>query len=402
MQVWPAPPLPALPGDGRVPKVWDTSSRSYVAVDSVESASMYVCGITPYDATHLGHAATYVGFDLLNRAWRDAGLTVSYVQNVTDVDDPLLDRARETGETWQALAAREIALFQGDMAALRVVPPMRYVGVVESIPIVVALIQRLQDAGVTYLVDSDLYFSATAAPDFGVVSRADHATMLALFAERGGDPDRPGKKDPLDWLLWRGARPDEPSWDTAIGPGRPGWHIECTAIVLEYLEPDIDVQGGGSDLAFPHHEMCAAQASVVTGVPFARSFVQAGMVAYDGAKMSKSRGNLVFVSKLLAAGVDPMAIRLALLAHHYRDDWEYTDADLSAAVERLQAWRSAAARSNTPDAEALLEAVRMRLEDDLDAPGALAAVDAWAAGDSESDGAALMRATVDALLGIAL
>ena len=163
--------------------------------------------------------------------------------------------------------------------------------------------------------------------------------MLALFAERGGDPDRPGKKDPLDWLLWRGARPDEPSWETAIGPGRPGWHIECTAIVLEYLEPDIDVQGGGSDLAFPHHEMCAAQATVVTGVPFARSFVQAGMVAYDGEKMSKSRGNLVFVSKLRAAGVDPMAIRLALLAHHYRDDWEYTDADLTAAVERLRVWR---------------------------------------------------------------
>ncbi|HEY8729261.1 MAG TPA: cysteine--1-D-myo-inosityl 2-amino-2-deoxy-alpha-D-glucopyranoside ligase [Acidothermaceae bacterium] len=402
MQVWPAPPLPALPGDGRVPKIWDTSSHSYVAVDSVERASMYVCGITPYDATHLGHAATYVGFDLLNRAWRDAGLTVSYVQNVTDVDDPLLDRARETGETWQALAAREIALFQGDMAALRVVPPMQYIGVVESIPVVVALIQRLQNAGVTYLVDSDLYFSATAAPDFGVVSRLDHATMLALFAERGGDPERAGKKDPLDWLLWRGPRPDEPSWDTAIGPGRPGWHIECTAIVLEYLEPDIDVQGGGSDLAFPHHEMCAAQATVVTGVPFARSFVQAGMVAYEGAKMSKSRGNLVFVSKLLAAGVDPMAVRLALLAHHYRDDWEYTDADLAAAVERLEAWRSAAARSNTPDAEALLEAVRMRLEDDLDAPGALAAVDAWAAGASDSDGAALMRATVDALLGIAL
>ncbi len=285
---------------------------------------------------------------------------------------------------------------------------MRYVGVVESIPIVVALIQRLQAAGVTYLVDSDLYFSAAAAPDFGAVSRLDHATMLALFAERGGDPDRPGKKDPLDWLLWRAARPDEPSWDTPIGPGRPGWHIECTAIVLEYLAPDIDVQGGGTDLAFPHHEMCAAQATVVTGVPFARSYVQAGMVAYDGEKMSKSRGNLVFVSKLRDAGVDPMAIRLALLAHHYRDDWEYTDADLAAAVERLHTWRLAATRSNTPDAEALLEAVRMRLEDDLDAPGALAAVDVWAAGAStadratDADGAALMRATVDALLGIAL
>src|SRR5450432_165712 len=336
MQPWDAPSaFPALPGRGVLPRVWDTSAGAAVVVGSPAGASMYVCGITPYDATHLGHAATYVGFDLLNRVWRDAGVDVSYVQNVTDVDDPLLERAAATGETWQHLATRAIELFHADMTALRVLPPLHYVGVVESIPVVAALIQKMLDAGVAYDVEGDLYFSVASAPDFGVVSHDNHATMLALFAERGGDPDRPGKKDPLDCLLWRGARPDEPSWDTAIGPGRPGWHIECTAIVLEYLEPDIDVQGGGSDLAFPHHEMCAAQATVVTRVPFARSFVQAGMVAYDGAKMSKSRGNLVFVSKLLAAGVDPMAIRLALLAHHYRDDWEYTDADLAAAVERL-------------------------------------------------------------------
>jgi L-cysteine:1D-myo-inositol 2-amino-2-deoxy-alpha-D-glucopyranoside ligase len=403
MQPWSAPTFSALPGVGQRPKVWDTSTQSLVTAGGADAASMYVCGITPYDATHLGHAATYVGFDLLNRAWRDAGVEVSYVQNVTDVDDPLLKRAAATGERWQDLAAREIALFRDDMTALRVVPPMRYVGVVESIPIVAGVIERLIAAGVAYAIDADLYFSVASAPAFGEVSGDDHATMLALFAERGGDPERPGKKDPLDWLLWRGARPEEPSWETAIGKGRPGWHIECTAIALEYLHAPLDVQGGGSDLSFPHHEMCAAQAVVLTGVPFARHYVHSGMVGYDGEKMSKSRGNLVFVSKLRFAGVDPMAIRLALLAHHYRADWEYTDADLAAANARLQAWRTAAAKPSGPAADALLAQVRARLADDLDAPGALAAVDAWATDTGDDpDGPVLMRATVDSLLGIAL
>jgi L-cysteine:1D-myo-inositol 2-amino-2-deoxy-alpha-D-glucopyranoside ligase len=421
MQPWLGPVLPALPGRGRLPDVWDTSEQAVVPVGS-PSVSMYVCGITPYDATHLGHAATYVGFDLLNRVWRDAGATVDYVQNVTDVDDPLLERAAATGESWQDLAAREIALFHEDMTALRVLAPARYVGVVESIPIVAALIERLQAAGAAYDVDGDLYFAVAAAPDFGSVSRADHATMLALFAERGGDPQRPGKKDPLDWLLWRAERPGEPAWDTAIGRGRPGWHVECTAIALEYLATPLDVQGGGRDLVFPHHEMCAAQAAVVTGGPFARSYVHSGMVAYDGEKMSKSRGNLVFVSVLRHSGVDPMAIRLALLAHHYRSDWEYTDADLATAMQRLQAWRTAASRETAPAADALLAAVRHRLADDLDSPGALAAIDAWAATGPETTGSettgseptgsaagaddatapGLMRAIADALLGIAL
>jgi L-cysteine:1D-myo-inositol 2-amino-2-deoxy-alpha-D-glucopyranoside ligase len=388
--------------------VWDTSAQAVVPVGSA-SASMYVCGITPYDATHLGHAATYVGFDLLNRAWRDAGVDVAYVQNVTDVDDPLLERAAATGESWQDLAAREIALFHEDMTALRVLPPARYVGVVESIPIVVALIQRLQAEGAAYDIDGDLYFPVAAARDFGAVSGMDHATMLALFAERGGDPQRPGKKDPLDWLLWRAERSGEPAWDAAIGRGRPGWHVECTAIALEYLATPLDVQGGGSDLVFPHHEMCAAQSAVVTGVSFARSYVHSGMVGYDGEKMSKSRGNLVFVSVLRRSGVDPMAIRLALLAHHYRGDWEYTNADLAAATARLHAWRAAASLVTAPSADQLLATVRDRLADDLDSPGALAAIDAWVstAADAVTDAAdpiapGLMRSTADALLGIAL
>ncbi len=411
MQPWPAPQpstsLAALPGEGRLPRVWDTATQSTMTVGTAAGASIYVCGITPYDATHLGHAATYVGFDLLNRAWRDAGVEVNYVQNVTDVDDPLLERAAATGETWQNLAAREIALFHTDMTALRVLPPRHYVGVVESIPGVVAVIQKLQADGAAYDVDGDLYFTVGSADDFGSVSHDDRATMLALFAERGGDPERPGKRDPLDSLLWRAERPGEPAWDTAIGRGRPGWHVECTAIALEYLDPPFDVQGGGRDLVFPHHETCAAQGSVLTGGPFARSYVHAGMVGYEGAKMSKSRGNLVFVSKLLGAGVDPMAIRLALLAHHYRSDWEYTQADLDSAVARVATWRAATAASAAPPADGLLAAVRERLGDDLDAPGALAAIDEWAAsalGAGGGDPAApeLVRAVADLLLGIAL
>jgi L-cysteine:1D-myo-inositol 2-amino-2-deoxy-alpha-D-glucopyranoside ligase len=416
MQPWQEPPSReshVLPGRGRLPRVWDTSTQASVRVGSLiggsaAGASMYVCGITPYDATHLGHAATYVGFDLLNRAWRDAGLEVNYVQNVTDVDDPLLERALATGEPWEQLATREISLFHEDMAALRVLPPARYIGVVESIPIIAALVARLREAGVAYDVDGDLYFSVQSAPEFGVVSHDDYATMLELFAERGGDPDRPGKKDPLDWLLWRAERPGEPAWDTEVGRGRPGWHVECTAIVLDSLTAPIDVQGGGSDLVFPHHEMCAAQGSIVTGGPFARTYVHSGMVAFDGAKMSKSRGNLVFVSALRRNGVDPMAIRLALLAHHYRSDWEYTDADLAAADARLDAWRDATSLVNAPSADRLLATVRERLEDDLDSPGAVAAIDGWAAvardavGDADPTAPGLVRAIADSLLGIAL
>ncbi len=218
---------------------------------------MYVCGITPYDATHLGHAATYVAFDLLHRAWRDAGLDVTYVQNVTDIDDPLLERAAETGEPWTAIAERDIELFREDMTALRVLPPTHYVGAVESIPLVLDLVEELRERGAVYELDGDLYLAAALAPGFGSVSRLDAAQMAELFAERGGDPDRPGKKHPLDCLVWLAERPGEPSWDSPFGPGRPGWHVECTAIALHLLGSDFEVQAGGSDLAFPHHEMCA-------------------------------------------------------------------------------------------------------------------------------------------------
>ena len=415
MDAWPTSHLPKLPGHGRTLRLHDTSTAALAATPARPAADgparIYVCGITPYDATHLGHAATYLAFDLVQRAWLDAGYDVRYVQNVTDVDDPLLERAERDQDDWQVLAMRETALFREDMTALRILPPYRYIGAVESIPLVVSLVQRLLDSGAAYRVDQDVYFDVHAEPGFGSVSGLEPALREKIFGERGGDPDRPGKRHPLDCLLWQAERPGEPAWETSLGKGRPGWHIECAAIALEYLGSGIDVQGGGSDLAFPHHEMGAAEAQVVTGErPFAHTYVHAGMVGLDGEKMSKSRGNLVFVSKLRAAGHDPMAIRLALLAHHYRTDWEWTGQDLERAEARLERWRRAVSRPDAPAADALLEQLRERLAEDLDAPGALAAMDAWAesalatpAGEPTDSGApGLASRAVDALLGVTL
>ncbi|MEV6212161.1 cysteine--1-D-myo-inosityl 2-amino-2-deoxy-alpha-D-glucopyranoside ligase [Kitasatospora sp. NPDC051914] len=409
MHAWPASEVPALPGQGLPLRVFDTATSSVrEVVPQGPTARLYVCGITPYDATHLGHAATYNTFDLVQRVWKDAGHDVLYVQNVTDVDDPLLERAVATGQDWTELAARETALFREDMTALRMLPPAHYIGAVESIPWIVPLVKQLLATGAAYELDGDIYFSVDADPRFGEVSRMDREAMLPVFAERGGDPQRPGKKHPLDALLWLSARPGEPAWDTELGHGRPGWHIECVAIALKFLGMSFDIQGGGSDLSFPHHEMGAAHAQVVTGEhPYAQAYVHAGMVALNGHKMSKSRGNLVFVSALRREGVDPAAIRLALLAHHYRADWEWTERDLAQAEERLAVWRAAVSRPDGPAAEGMLAEVRAALADDLDAPAALAAVDRWAAaqaadGGEDTGAPGLVSRTVDALLGVAL
>jgi L-cysteine:1D-myo-inositol 2-amino-2-deoxy-alpha-D-glucopyranoside ligase len=386
MRAWTSPDVPRLgPGPARAVRVHDTASDALVQVgpaDPAEPARMYVCGITPYDATHIGHAATYLAFDLLNRAWRDAGHQVRYVQNVTDVDDPLLERASATGEDWVALAERETELFRTDMTALRVLAPDHYIGAVESVPLDVRLIEQLQAQGAVYEVDGDLYYDVHADPRFGAVSRLDEAAMLEVFPERGGDPGRAGKKHPLDCLVWRAERPGEPAWDSGapgIGRGRPGWHVECSAIALEYLGETFDVQGGGSDLAFPHHEMSAGHAQVARdGATFARAYVHAGMVGYEGEKMSKSRGNLVLVSRLRESGVDPMAIRLAILRHHYRSDWEWTDQEIPRAEEWLRECRTAVAQPRGADPTPVVDAVRAALADDLDAPTALDAVLQWA------------------------
>ncbi len=381
----------------------DTAAGAARELDPEGTARMYVCGITPYDATHLGHASTYLAFDLLQRVWRDRGLDVTYVQNVTDVDDPLLERADATGEDWVALAERETELFRTDMTALRIIPPQHYMGAVEAIDLVVALIGRLEEAGAVYRVDDDLYFDVHADPAFGGVSHLDAAVMATVFAERGGDPEREGKKDPLDCLLWLAERPGEPSWDSPFGKGRPGWHVECSAMALHHLGTGFDVQGGGSDLVFPHHEMSASEAQVATGEPFAKAYVHAGMVALDGEKMSKSKGNLELVSRLREAGHDPMAIRLALLGHHYRSDWEWFAGDLEAAEQRLARWRAAVERPAGADAGSLVADVRDAMSSDLDAPRALTIIDEWAATEGTDESApATVRAVVDALLGVAL
>ncbi len=411
MKSWPAPFVPAVPGHGDPLALYDTRSRSVRPVDAGPVARLYVCGITPYDATHLGHAATYVTFDLVGRALRDAGHEVHYVQNVTDVDDPLLERAARDGEDWGELALRETALFREDMEALAVLPPRHYVGAVEAIPGIVDIVRRLREQGAAYDVEGDTYFSVHADPRFGSVGNLDDETMTVLSAERGGDPERPGKKHPLDCLLWQAARPGEPSWETGdpeLPAGRPGWHVECAAIALEHLGEAFDVQGGGSDLVFPHHEMSASEAQVLTGSwPFARHYVHAGMVGLDGEKMSKSKGNLVFVSALRRDGRDPSAIRLALLDHHYRTDWIWTEDDLVVAEARLARWREAVDLATGPPAEQMLADVRRHLADDLDAPAALAAVDRWvtgalARGGDDVDAPPLVRRTVDALLGVKL
>ncbi|MCU1478922.1 MAG: mshC [Subtercola sp.] len=417
-----------MPGESPLPRLFNqaTGHIEPTAVGTDDRAGLYVCGITPYDATHLGHASTYLAFDSLNRLWLDAGLTLNYAQNVTDIDDPLLERAAATGVDWRELAESQTDLFRGDMVALRIIAPQNYIAVTEVIDEIASAAAELLELGFAYEVvtpdalnpgDADLYFDSARAAEatswfLGLESRYDRATMLDLFAQRGGDPDRPEKRDALDPLLWRVARAGEPNWPTdgltpRLGAGRPGWHIECSVIALQHVGADFAVQGGGSDLIFPHHEFSAAHATALTGKPFAGIHAHTGMVAYQGEKMSKSLGNLVLVSHLIEAGVDARLIRLALLAHHYRSDWEYTDKDLGCASARLAAW-TAAPRADVDDADslALLERMRARLADDLDTPGALAVLDAWFA--SPPAGAApcpltpVIEAAIDALLGIRL
>jgi L-cysteine:1D-myo-inositol 2-amino-2-deoxy-alpha-D-glucopyranoside ligase len=393
-------------------QAFDTAAQRLVPIGpDTGTARMYVCGITPYDATHIGHANTYIAFDLLHRVWRDRGLAVNYVQNVTDIDDPLLERAADIGIDWAVLAEQQTRLFAADMAALNVLPPRHYVGAVESIPLTVDLIEQLQGRHAVYPVDDrdfeDLYFAQASDFEFGSLSRLPEDEAIAIFRERGGDPDRPGKKAPLDCLVWRHARNGEPSWPSALGAGRPGWHIECTAIALDLLGAAFDVQAGGSDLIFPHHEMCAAQGRVATDQPFAQAYLHSGMVGLDGEKMSKSRGNLVFVSALRRSGVDPMAIRLALLGHHYREDWDWSDELLISAQGRLNRWREAVRLTAGLNADEVLVQLRAALAQDLDAPSALAAVDAWAgasmAVDSDdAEAPALVARACEALLGVTL
>src|ERR1700689_679816 len=412
MQSWPAAPTPALPGRGPELRLYDTSDRQVRPVAAGSKAAMYVCGITPYDATHLGHAATYVAFDLIHRVGLALGQDVHYVQNVTDVDDPLFERANRDGIDWRDLAAREVALYRDDMTALRVLPPREYVAATDTVAEGVELVEKMLASGAADGVAPaelpDVYHRADATPQFGYESGYDRNTMLTLFAERGGDPDRSGKSDQLDALLWRAERPGEPSWPSPFGPGRPGWHVECAAIALSRIGSGLDIQGGGSDLIFPHHEFTAAHAESVSGERrFAGHYVHAGMIGWDGHKMSKSRGNLVLVSGLRAEGVEPAVLRLGLLAGHYRADREWRSQGLDEAIARLHRWRAATALPAGPDASDAIARVRQSLADVLDPPKALAALDGWTTdaleyGGHDAESPRAVATAVDALLGVDL
>lgn len=395
-------------------KLHNSASKQIEPLAVKDEYRMYVCGITPYDATHLGHAATYLTFDLVNRYLRAMGKKVHYVQNITDIDDPLLERANRDGIKWEDLAASQVELFRGDMSDLHILPPESYIGAVESIPLVVAAIEDLSARGSVYKVDEDIYFSVHSDPRFGTRSHLSQAKMLEHFGERGGDPNRAGKRDPLDALLWLRQRPNEPGWPSPFGEGRPGWHIECCAIALTYLPTLIgaagesfliDIQGGGSDLLFPHHEMGAAQAAVITGKEFAQIYMHTGMIGLDGEKMSKSLGNLVFLSELVKSGIDPMAIRLALLSEHYRKDRMWDEKILTDGVEFLDRLRLLLSRPEVAPTSAVITQMIQALSNDLDTVSVLDALRRWCdatqAGQTGGHAGELSRA-IDLLLGVAI
>ncbi|HUH52794.1 MAG TPA: cysteine--1-D-myo-inosityl 2-amino-2-deoxy-alpha-D-glucopyranoside ligase [Microbacteriaceae bacterium] len=414
MRTWTKPEIPKVGGSGVPLKLFNSATgRLEYPPTPDDTATLYVCGITPYDATHIGHAFTYLTFDIMQRAWLDAGITPHYAQNITDIDDPLLERAKETNVNWESLAQEQIALYRSDMFRLGMIPPQDFIAVTEKIDSIAEAVDNLKKQGYAYEVQApdadgvDIFFDATGASTnsqwrLGDISHYDRNEMMILCRQRGGDPDYPGKRDPIDPLLWRSEREGEPSWDSVVGRGRPGWHIECSVIAVQQLGSAFSVQGGGEDLRFPHHEFSAAHATAATGMPLAHVYCHTALVAYQGSKMSKSRGNLVFVSKLLDQGKDPAAIRLALLAHHYRSEWEWFDNDVETGQRRLNAWR-AGYHKNGEDpvsAQATVQRLRQALANDLDTPVMLAALDA--AWDQGTDDPEILADACEAFLGISV
>ena len=408
---WPTLYVPAFPS-ALPPLVLSGGAEFHAG-----NINMYVCGITPYDSTHLGHAATYLTFDLINRYLRATGAEVRYVQNITDIDDPLLERAKRDGIDWEVLAHSQIELFRGDMVNLHILPPESYIGAVEAIPLVTKAIEKLRDANTIYSVDDDLYFQVRSDADFGTRSHYSQAEMQMIFSERGGDPKREGKRDPLDPLLWQSNKPGEPGWGSPMGFGRPGWHIECSVIALSYLlgtnylansslpNPLIDLQGGGSDLIFPHHFMSASLAKALTGNEFAASYVHTGMIGLDREKMSKSKGNLVFVSKLLSQGIDPMLLRYALLNGNYSQDRMWTNAILQESDIFIGRVRSALARNEVaPTSQTVVQMVNA-ISDNLNTVLAFSHLEAWVdqtEAGIEGGSVGEISRLLDSLLGLAL
>jgi len=413
MKSWPQVYIPPIESTFDFPqlRLYNTGSQSIQELPRKNLYQMYVCGITPYDATHLGHAATYITFDLINRFLRATGARVDFVQNITDIDDPLFERAKRDKVDWSDLATSQIELFRGDMVDLHIIPPKDYIGVVESIPMIIESISRIEKSSPTYSVDSDLYFDVHSDSTFGKRSHLSQEEMLEIFSQRGGDPTRVGKRDPLDALLWLHQREGEPGWDSPFGKGRPGWHIECSAIAMHYLndsidpEFSIDIQGGGSDLIFPHHEMSASQSKVISNKEFARSYVHTGMIGLDGEKMSKSKGNLLFVSRMVNEGISPMAIRLALIAQHYSIDRMWTQSLLENSVQLLEKLTIALSREEVAPTKPVIIEIISALSNNLDTSAALDALSTWSdktlEGSVGGEAGELSRA-IDSLLGIAI
>ena len=407
MNSWPGNNLPLMAGyEFPTLKIID-SNLGLVSVDAPSEFRIYVCGITPYDSTHLGHAATYLAFDLINRYQSLSGRSLNFVENVTDIDDPLLERAKRDNSNWQQLADTQTQLFKSDMSALRIIPPNNLVKVTESMAIIEDFINKLDSQGYVYEISGDYYFSVEQFLSGLPVSISE---AVKIFAERGGDPHRQGKKHQLDPLVWSANTEGEPGWESSFGFGRPGWHVECTAIACKYLDKDsnnpiLHVQGGGSDLIFPHHFMSAQIVKAAYGRDFSQYFVHAAMIGLDGEKMSKSKGNLVFVSKLLSAGVDPMAIRWALLQGHYQKDREWSDNLLSESEVQIATVRRALAQSEVNDPKELIAGIIADLSNNLDTPSALKRLLLWSeqsinAGSVNQSG--LVSRSIDSLLGLAL
>jgi len=375
-------------------QIFDTAQRRVVDLEVGPSVSMYVCGITPYDSTHLGHAATYLAYDLLIRRLEELGHEVRMVRNVTDVDDSILPKARELGVPYLELAAEELARFQSDMSALGMRSPIAEPRATEAIEGMIEMIEKLLDGDHAYLTHGTVYFDVSTFERFGELSHYSREHMVKLARARGGRPDDPHRRDPLDFVLWQPSLPDEPAWRAPFGVGRPGWHIECSVMAIENLGPTLDLHGGGTDLIFPHHECEIAQSESVTGKRFARYWMHSAMVSYEGEKMSKSLGNLVFVSDLLAVA-DHRAIRLALLRHHYRAGFEWYDSDLEEGTALLHRLLAAAASPAGVDPAPFAARVRAAIDDDLNAPRALEALDDLASavlsGGDDPEGPAVLR-----------
>jgi L-cysteine:1D-myo-inositol 2-amino-2-deoxy-alpha-D-glucopyranoside ligase len=355
-------------------QLYDTARRAVVPFEPPQTVRMYVCGITPYDSTHLGHAATYLTYDLLIRRLEDLGHEVRMVRNITDVDDSILPKARELGIPYLELAEAEMARFHSDMDALEMRPPVAEPRATESIDAIIEQVGRLLNSGHAYLTHGTAYFDVSSFPTFGGLSHYTPDNMVRLARARGGNPDDPHRRAPLDFVLWQPSLDDEPAWRAPFGVGRPGWHIECSAMAMVEHGPTIDLHGGGTDLIFPHHECEIAQSESLSGKPFVRHWMHSAMVNYEGEKMSKSLGNLVFISDLLKHA-DARAVRLALMHHHYRSGFEWYDSEIEEGSALLRRLLAAADRPDGPDPRPFAERVRAALDNDLDAPRALDALD---------------------------